>query len=382
VIGKDAFGAGDLIDHIDEVQKDLDVQKAFALEGDGKYIEILDDKTRSKYSIAQRDEALNAYAQKYAQIYGVSIEEARSVATAKYKGMTYTNKQGTRSTIYIDDNHNNGALDTAHTMGHEVTHARINQGAARDRGSHRLNEEYADTMGDYSADGMEFSSRTYNGVTLDNSRPTYRKPRTKADITRLRTSTSQMNTNIQKAARGDGHADASIVKATVTGAKIANKIRKIKGKISKEKLKKIFKEEGKEIADDVLTLIDGELNIDDALAIVDLATGTNFNNKKAKVLKGKKKPELPNPKKKANSSKPGETVRTPDTADGDFARRTDGTYKNKKTGEIWSKSHTEHSGGPEWKVGLGKGKTPTKGKKITIRGGSGEDAGKIIKVDK
>ena len=93
--------------------------------------------------------------------------------------------------------------------------------------------------------------------------------------------------------------------------------------------------------------------------------------------------DLPPAKKKASTSKPGEKVRTPDTAKkGDFTKMRGGNYKNNKTGEIWSKSHTEHSGASEWKVGLGKGKTPTANHKITVRGGNGKDAGKIVKVDR
>jgi hypothetical protein len=160
VIGKDAFGAGDLIDHIDEVQKDLDVQKAFALEGDGKYIEALSDGTPE-----QKQEAINRYAQIYADTYGISISDAKVIATNKFiKGATY-NENKHNNKIYINDNAQKRATDYARTMGHEVTHARINQGAARDRKSHRLNEEYADTMGSYSADGMEFSTNTYTSNT-------------------------------------------------------------------------------------------------------------------------------------------------------------------------------------------------------------------------
>lgn len=51
-------------------------------------------------------------------------------------------------------------------MGHEVTHARVNQGTTRDRGTEDLNEEYAKVMGSYSADGMEFSSSTYTNIEL------------------------------------------------------------------------------------------------------------------------------------------------------------------------------------------------------------------------
>ena len=92
--------------------------------------------------------------------------------------------------------------------------------------------------------------------------------------------------------------------------------------------------------------------------------------------------DLPPAKKKASNSKPGEKVRTPDTKQKDFEKLKGGNYRNKKTGEIWSKSHTKHSGAAEWKVGLGKGKVPTKSRKVTVVAGRGEDAGKIIKVDK
>jgi hypothetical protein len=40
-------------------------------------------------------------------------------------------------------------------------------------------------------------------------------------------------------------------------------------------LKKIFKDEGIDIADDLTTLVDGKIGVDDALAILDLVVGTN-----------------------------------------------------------------------------------------------------------
>jgi hypothetical protein len=47
----------------------------------------------------------------------------------------------------------------------------------------------------------------------------------------------------------------SVVKIATTGIKITNKIRKIKGKLTKEKLKKIFKDEGIDLADDALLVL-------------------------------------------------------------------------------------------------------------------------------
>ena len=89
----------------------------------------------------------------------------------------------------------------------------------------------------------------------------------------------------------------------------------------------------------------------------------------------------PKKKKKASNSKPGEKVRTPETHKGDFSKNRSGQYKNKHTGEIWEKSHTRHSGGPEWKVGSKPGASPRPGSKVTVRGGNGSDAGRIIKID-
>ena len=85
------------------------------------------------------------------------------------------------------------------------------------------------------------------------------------------------------------------------------------------------------------------------------------------------------PKQKANSSKEGDILQTPDSNPENFS--TGKNRVNKKTGEIWQKSKTEHSGAPEFKVGLNKKGTmqePTSSKKITV---SASD-GKLLKIDK
>ena len=71
----------------------------------------------------------------------------------------------------------------------------------------------------------------------------------------------------------------------ITLAKLGKKIYKIKGKISKTKLKKIFKEEALDIADDVMTLLDGDITVDDAFALADLVIGTDLNSKKSRALR-------------------------------------------------------------------------------------------------
>ena len=50
-----------------------------------------------------------------------------------------------------------------------------------------------------------------------------------------------------------------------------------KGKITAKDFGEILKKEGLDIADNVITLLDGELNLDDAKAIIDLVVGTKFN---------------------------------------------------------------------------------------------------------
>lgn len=86
-----------------------------------------------------------------------------------------------------------------------------------------------------------------------------------------------------------------------------------------------------------------------------------------------------NPKKKVNSANIDDIVRTPTTHSEDFIPiKNSRNLKNINTGEVWSKSFTNHSHSNEgeWKVGLGKS-SPTKTKKITVSG-----TGSIIKVER
>ena len=87
----------------------------------------------------------------------------------------------------------------------------------------------------------------------------------------------------------------------------------------------------------------------------------------------------PPEKKKASTSEPGDEIRTPTTHPDDFTKLKGGQgWRNKKTGEIWQKSNTNHSQseGGEWKVGLGKDVAPTPSKKVTV-----SDGGTVIKKD-
>jgi len=203
VASKDAFELKDTFAHIDETQKDLDVQKAFALENDGKNIEALQG---AGSTIEEKQAAIKLYAEIYAKTYGVDIESANIIATSKVISGSHYGKDG-KSTIDINDNAQRNATDYANTMGHEVAHARVSQGKVRDRKSEKLNEEYADTMGGYSADGMEFSAGTYTTVSLDPNANSNTHVRTANDKKLLTANNKNWRENVQRAKNGDGKMD-------------------------------------------------------------------------------------------------------------------------------------------------------------------------------
>jgi hypothetical protein len=78
----------------------------------------------------------------------------------------------------------------------------------------------------------------------------------------------------------------------------------------------------------------------------------------------------------ARNASPGDSVRTPTTHPDDFSKNSSGQYRNRNTGEIWEKSHTNHNADVEWKVGTSRGQSPTKGNKVTVAGD-----GTVIKID-
>jgi len=203
VATNDAFQLQDTFAHISETQKDLDVQKAFALANGGKGIETLQGKGST---IEQKQAAIRKYADIYAKVYGINIEKARIIATSKVTGGTHYGKDGT-SSIAINDNSQRNATDYANTMGHEVAHARVSQHKVRDRKSDKLNEQYANTMGGYSAEGMQFSSTNYNNVNLNTNANTNKHIRTAADTTLLAKNNANWRTNLKQDRNGNGKMD-------------------------------------------------------------------------------------------------------------------------------------------------------------------------------
>jgi len=204
VATSDAFKIGDTFDHIGDVQKDLDVQKRFALETGGQDIKTLQGE--KGVTMEQKQAAIERYAAIYADVYDVNIEKARIIATNEAIGGTaYTNNARTKSEVDINDNAQKNATDYANKMGHEVAHVRMQQGQTRDRGEH--SEEYADTMGGYSADGMEFSANTYTKVQLDPNKTTNAHTQTPKDQELLADNNQAWRKNIGQAANGEGSVD-------------------------------------------------------------------------------------------------------------------------------------------------------------------------------
>ncbi|MBY0540555.1 MAG: hemagglutinin repeat-containing protein, partial [Campylobacterales bacterium] len=221
VASSDSLNIKDTFDHIDDVQKDLDVQKALALKDKGETISILEN--QQNYSQEQINIALNDYAQIYADVYGVNIENAKmAVLNGKY-GSTYTNKDNTNSNVYLDKLNNQNALNTANTLGHEVAHVRQNQGQTYLRDTTQLQEEYANLFGNYSSSGLDFSSYVYNNVKLDSNK--INSLNSINDLYALYQNSVLYKKDVAKADSGDGRIDdlTIFVHGTYSSPKDADK---------------------------------------------------------------------------------------------------------------------------------------------------------------
>lgn len=238
VASSDSLNISDTFDHIGDVQKDLDVQKALALNDKGQTINILEN--QQNYSQEQIDKALNDYAQIYASVYGINIENAKiAVLNGKY-GSTYTNKDNTNSNIYLDKGNNQNALDTANTLGHEVAHVRQNQGQTYLRDTLQLQEEYANLFGNYSSSGLDFSSYVYNNVKLDSNK--INSLNSINDLYALYQNSVAYKKDVAKVNSGDGKIDDSIFVEKIED----NKYKVIDGKVDGKK--EVYDEKGNVIA--------------------------------------------------------------------------------------------------------------------------------------
>jgi hypothetical protein len=98
---------------------------------------------------------------------------------------------------------------------------------------------------------------------------------------------------------GQSNVENNNLKVLITMLKVAKKVSKIKGKITKKKLKEIGYDKIADIIDDGSTILDPESSMADIVAaLADIVIGTEFNNKKMKLAKkaSKKKGKKPSSK--------------------------------------------------------------------------------------
>ncbi|WP_311567293.1 deaminase domain-containing protein [Photobacterium arenosum] len=154
VVTKDSVSVGDTFEHVDNVQKNLDVQKLVASQAEGKFAVILNNLDTATAS--EKQAAINAYAAAYAEVYGVNIDSVLVVAVTKMTHGAHYMNGNAASKIVINDETMKNAKDYMTTLGHEVTHGQVAQGGLDSRENKTLNEEYASLMGGYSADNYAF----------------------------------------------------------------------------------------------------------------------------------------------------------------------------------------------------------------------------------
>ena len=121
--------------------------------------------------------------------------------------------------------------------------------------------------------------------------------------------------------------DNNSLKLITTAIKVARKLKKIEGKITKEKLKKIGLDEIADIADDASTIFDPNASLaEKAMAVADLTLGTEFNNRKGKIFT---KETIKAPSGKTYSFY-GQKVDLDLVIDGTFNKKTGKPYTNRE----------------------------------------------------
>ncbi|GAB6261024.1 DUF6862 domain-containing protein [Photobacterium sp. R1] len=153
VVTQDSVSLGDTFEHVDNVQKNLDVQKLVASKDGGKYTVILNQLDSAMGE--EKQAVINAYAAAYAEVYHLDIESALVVAVTKVVNGAHYQTESGASQIVINDESMKNARDYMATLGHEVTHAQTAQGALDSRNKDQ-EEGYAHLMGGYSADNYAF----------------------------------------------------------------------------------------------------------------------------------------------------------------------------------------------------------------------------------
>ncbi|SIO95900.1 hemagglutinin repeat-containing protein [Vibrio spartinae] len=150
---EDSVTLSNALEHVDVVQKELDVEMLVASRNGESTVRLNHLNTATA---AQKQQAINDYAAAYAQVFDISIESALVIAVDKSMGGAhYMGQNG--SNIVINDAAMKNAQAYMRTLAHEVTHGLTAQGAVSDKGSSSLNEEYSDLIGGYAEDNFAFA---------------------------------------------------------------------------------------------------------------------------------------------------------------------------------------------------------------------------------
>lgn len=155
VVTDESVEVSDTFEHMDVLQKELDVQKKIALENPGA-AQILNNLDLANAEAKQY--ATEVYLQTYADVMGITIDEARVVA---FEGGAKGNHlvQNGKTTVEINDAETTNGSDATNTIVHEGTHAAINQGRIGDKGE--FEEQYAGLVGNYAEDSFKFVLENY-----------------------------------------------------------------------------------------------------------------------------------------------------------------------------------------------------------------------------
>ncbi|WP_254105486.1 hypothetical protein [Aliivibrio fischeri] len=151
VATKDSVTLADTFEHMDVVQKELDVQLLVAQDKGESALNInnLDSATAK-----QKQDVINDYANAYSEVFGISIESALVIAVNKsIGGAHYMGDKG--SNIVLNDTSMKNAQDYMNILAHEVTHGLESQGIIGDKG--KQSENYAELVGSYAEGNYEFA---------------------------------------------------------------------------------------------------------------------------------------------------------------------------------------------------------------------------------
>ncbi|MBN3495881.1 DUF6862 domain-containing protein, partial [Vibrio neptunius] len=149
---EDSVTLADTFEHMDVVQKELDVQLLIAQKNGDAAVNInnLDSATAE-----QKQTAINDYAAAYSEVFGISIESALVIAVNKAIGGAHYIDESGKSNIVLNDESMQNAQDYMSTLAHEVTHGLEKQGVIGDKGEQ--SENYANLVGEYAEGNYEFA---------------------------------------------------------------------------------------------------------------------------------------------------------------------------------------------------------------------------------